>query len=279
MTEFCCTVGTRLCSAAELDLVKTFECGQCFRWKADGTGAYTGIACGRAATLWTEDETVYIDAPEVDMDFWSAYFDLSTDYCEARRSLQTGAYLSRCAEYGDGIRILRQEPWEALCSFILSQCNNIPRIKGITERLCAMFGEAIAYRGGICYAFPTAEQIAGLTEEDLAPLRSGYRAPYIIAAAKAVASGALDLKAIAELPCEAARAQLKKLPGVGDKVANCVMLFGMHRMDTFPVDVWIKRILLENFEGDFRPDSLGPFAGLAQQYMFYYARSNDESVK
>lgn len=279
MTEIRSDIRVCLCDASILDIAKTFECGQCFRWNADENGGYFGVAYGRAVRVWTEDGKVYIDAPEAERDFWSAYFDLSTDYDAARRSVDPGTYLRECSEYGEGIRILKQEPWETLCSFILSQCNNIPRIKGITEKLCIMFGEPIWHDGKTFHAFPPAERIAALTQKDLEELRCGYRAPYLIAAAKSVASGETRLDAIALLPCEEARAELKKLPGIGDKVASCVMLFGMHRMDIFPVDVWIKRVLRAHFKADFRPDSLGPYAGLFQQYMFYYARSTGDTAQ
>jgi N-glycosylase/DNA lyase len=267
-----------LCDASALDIVKTFECGQCFRWNAGENGVYFGVAYGRAARVWTEDGAVYIDAPETERGFWSGYFDLSTDYDEARKSIETEGYLCECAKFGKGIRILRQEPWEALCSFIISQCNNIPRIKSITEKLCSMFGEPIGHNGVTRSAFPSAERIAALAPEDLEALHSGYRAPYLIAAARAVASGEIQLDAIALMPCDEARAALKKLPGIGDKVASCVMLFGMHRMDIFPVDVWIKKVLRAHFKADFRPDSLGSYAGLFQQYMFYYARCTGDTA-
>ncbi|HBD87102.1 MAG TPA: DNA-(apurinic or apyrimidinic site) lyase [Clostridiales bacterium] len=272
MPKSCSAARMRLCSASDLDIAKTLECGQCFRWNAGPDGVYAGVARGRAARVWEEAGTVYIDAPEEELGFWSEYFDLSTDYDMARASIASGRYLSECVNFGRGIRILRQEPWEALCSFIISQCNNIPRIKAITEKLCTLFGEKIAHCGETYYSFPAAERIAVLTEEALAPLHSGYRARYILSAARAVAAGDVALDAVSALPCDEARAELKKLPGVGDKVANCALLFGMHRMDVFPVDVWIKRVLKEQFGNDFRPDSLGPYAGLAQQYMFYYAR-------
>ncbi|NCC68946.1 MAG: hypothetical protein EOM14_12275, partial [Clostridia bacterium] len=164
MTETLKSARMRLCAASILDIEKTFECGQCFRWNADEYGAYNGVAYGRAARVWAEDGAVYIDASEDERSFWSEYFDLETDYEEARRSVDTGEYLSQCAEFGKGIRILKQEPWEALCSFIISQCNNIPRIKSITEKLCFMFGEPIRHDGVIRYAFPSAERIAALVE-------------------------------------------------------------------------------------------------------------------
>lgn len=262
----------------ELDVVKTFECGQCFRWRPGEDGVYRGVASGRAARVYPRDGAVYIEAEEGDLPFWHEYFDLGTDYEAARRSVEVCDYLRECAEYGGGIRILRQDKWEALCSFIISQCNNIPRIKSIVEKLCAMFGEAMETPWGVKYSFPTASRVALLEEPELAPLRSGYRAAYIINAARAVASGDIDLEYAATLDGNEARKYLKSLNGVGDKVANCAVLFGLHRMDAFPVDVWIKRALKENLPAGFDPATLGDYAGLAQQYMFFHARetSRDE---
>lgn len=256
----------------ELDVVKTFECGQCFRWRPGEDGVYRGVAGGRAARVYPRGGDVYIEAEERDLPFWREYFDLGTDYAAARESVEVCDYIRECAAYGEGIRILRQDKWEALCSFIISQCNNIPRIKGIVEKLCALYGEPVEAPWGEARAFPAAERVAELEEIDLAPLHAGYRAPYILAAARAVAAGELDLEKTGLLPCTEARAELKKLNGVGDKVANCVVLFGLHQLDAFPVDVWIKRALAENMPEGFEPSSLGKYAGLAQQYMFYHAR-------
>lgn len=260
-----------LCSADELDIVKTFECGQCFRWNSDEKGVYRGIASGCYAELEVVDNSVYITS-DADEAFWREYFDLETDYDEISSAF-TGDYLEVCREYGRGIRILRQEAWEALCSFIISQCNNISRIKGIVERLCTLFGEEIRVGDKVYYTFPTAERVACLTVEDLAPLRSGYRAEYIIIAAKAVADGSLDLEALKRVDYRDAIKELRRLKGIGEKVANCVVLFGLWHMEAFPIDVWMKRALKENFPADFCPETLGPYAGLAQQYIFYYARS------
>ena len=262
---------------SELDVVKTFECGQCFRWRPGEDGIYRGIASGRAARVYPRDGAVYIEAAEEDLPFWRDYFDLGTDYNAARESVEVCDYIRECAVYGAGIRILRQDKWEALCSFIISQCNNIPRIRGIVERLCELFGEEVDAPWGRAYAFPGPEVLAPLSEADLAPLRSGYRAKYIIEAARAAASGALDLEAVAEMPrAEDCRAALKRLPGVGDKVANCAVLFGLHRMDAFPIDVWVKKALREHMPPDFDPASLGEYAGLAQQYMFFRERERDK---
>ena len=267
-----------LCPEGELSPYKTFECGQCFRWNADENGGYVGVASGRAARVFTRGGMAVIECDEVDIGFWREYLDMDTDYVKARESVMLGEYLTECAEYGRGIRILRQDKWEALCSFIISQCNNIPRIKSIVEKLCAMFGEAMETPWGVKYSFPTASRVALLEEPELAPLRSGYRAAYIINAARAVASGDIDLEYAAALDGNEARKYLKSLNGVGDKVANCAVLFGLHRMDAFPVDVWIKRALKENLPAGFDPSTLGDYAGLAQQYMFFHARetSRDE---
>lgn len=267
-----------LCPEGELSPYKTFECGQCFRWNADENGGYVGVASGRAARVLTRGGMAVIECGEEDIGFWREYLDMDTDYVKARESVMLGEYLTECAEYGRGIRILRQDKWEALCSFIISQCNNIPRIKSIVEKLCAMFGEAIETPWGVKYSFPTASRVALLEEPELAPLRSGYRAAYIINAARAVASGDIDLEYAATLDGNEARKYLKSLNGVGDKVANCAVLFGLHRMDAFPVDVWIKRALKENLPAGFDPATLGDYAGLAQQYMFFHARetSRDE---
>lgn len=267
-----------LCPEGELSPYKTFECGQCFRWNADENGGYVGVASGRAARVFTRGGMAVIECNEADIGFWREYLDMDTDYVKARESVMLGEYLTECAEYGRGIRILRQDKWEALCSFIISQCNNIPRIKSIVEKLCAMFGEAMETPWGVKYSFPTASRVALLEEPELAPLRSGYRAAYIINAARAVASGDIDLEYAAALDGNEARKYLKSLNGVGDKVANCAVLFGLHRMDAFPVDVWIKRALKENLPAGFDPATLGDYAGLAQQYMFFHARetSRDE---
>ncbi len=263
----------RLCTAEEMDIVKTFECGQCFRWNVDSDGVYTGVSDGRQCKVWLESDTVYIDCEDKDEEYWRYYFDMETDYEAARRSLMISEYLSDCAEQGKGIRILRQEKWETLCSFIVSQCNNIPRIKSIVESLCENFGECRERNGEKYYTFPSALAMSTKRVEDLAVLRSGYRAAYILSAAEAVSLGTIDLEATSKKSGKEARATLRTINGVGEKVANCVVLFGFHHMDAFPVDVWIRRVLKERLPTDFKVEDLGEYAGLAQQYMFYSARS------
>ena len=265
----------RLASAEELDIVKTFECGQCFRWNADEEGVYTGVAFGYPARIWQENGGVFIRSAAPDS-LWQGYFDLGRDYDEAASCFCTGGWLEQAVCFGRGIRILRQEPWEALCSFIISQCNNIPRIKGIVERLCAFFGEPLRFEGEEFFSFPSAERIAGLSLDDLQPLRCGYRAEYILSAANDVASGRIDLEELASTDWVSAKNALLSMKGIGEKVANCAVLFGLRHMEAFPIDVWIRRALKEHFPPGFEPASLGPCAGLAQQYIFYYERSGGD---
>ncbi|MBO4330523.1 MAG: DNA glycosylase, partial [Oscillospiraceae bacterium] len=186
----------------DFDPVKIFECGQCFRWNADGRGGYTGVAMGRAARVYTENGGIFISGGEEEYrDIWRAYFDMDRSYSELRRKLSTDDYTAAAARYGEGIRILKQDRWEALCSFIISQCNNIPRIKKIIEALCAAFGDELSFDGELYRSFPSAERLAALEPEDLAPVRCGYRAEYVISAAREVASGRLDLDALARKSC------------------------------------------------------------------------------
>ncbi len=263
----------RLCEVSKLNIEKTFECGQCFRWNADASGVYTGIVQGRILSIWNGGEDVLCLCAPDELAFWQDYFDLSTDYSAASKKFTQPEYLRMCADFGEGIRILRQEPWEALCTFIISQCNNIPRIKGIVENLCRLFGKEL---GDGLFEFPSSEKIAALTLSDLDPLRAGYRSEYILCAAKAVADGSLNFDELRRIPPEEAHAKITQLRGIGSKVGNCFMLYGLHIMDRFPVDVWMKRALKAHFPSDFDPKALGAFSGLAQQYIFYYARTHEK---
>lgn len=242
-----------------------FGCGQCFRWDNDGVG----IAGGRIAKVSRDEGVVTIECDDFD-EFWAEYFDIHTNYEEIRNSF-TDIRLKEAMDFGKGIRILKQEPWEALISFIISQCNNIPRIRSIIEKMCTLFGEEVEGFGVKRYSFPTPERLAKCELSDLEPLRAGYRAKYILNAAKLVASGELDLNAIKNMPTSLARKELLKLIGVGNKVADCVLLFGMGKLDAFPIDVWMKRALNEFYCGN-APD-FGEFSGIAQQYLFHYIRN------
>ncbi|MBQ8830287.1 MAG: DNA-3-methyladenine glycosylase 2 family protein [Oscillospiraceae bacterium] len=261
----------------DFDLERIFECGQCFRWNADENGVYTGVAFGKAAKIYREGDSVFISGSLEDFEnIWRGYFDLDRSYAGIRAGLCVDDYMREASSFGAGIRILYQDKWEALCSFIISQNNNIPRIKKTVEKLCEMFGGKTDLFGKEYYTFPKASEIAALSEEDLAPLRAGYRAEYIIGAARKVASGEIDLEKIAQMPPEEACKTLKSIKGVGDKVANCVVLFGLQMLDAFPIDVWIKKALNAHYESGFDPKIFAPYAGIAQQYMFYFGRSGKD---
>ncbi len=258
----------------DFDLEKIFECGQCFRWNRNGDGSYTGVAMGKAATIKKENGRIFITGSEDDYrGTWYSYFDMGNDYSAIRKSLCVDGYMKAASDYGAGIRILRQDKWEALCSFIISQCNNIPRIKKIVEALCSLCGDKIEFCGKTYYTFPAAETVAALSPDDLAPLRCGYRAPYLIDAAKAVASGRLDLDSLSAADLKTAVTELRSINGVGEKVANCAILFSLHKLEAFPVDVWMKKAIREHYGDGFDPAVFGEYAGVAQQYMFYYQRS------
>lgn len=266
-------------AASDFDLSETFNCGQCFRWNQISENEFVGVAFEKVVKILKEKNKVILKGTSVSADFdsiWQNYFDLSTDYSAIKLSLsKLDSTLSLACKYAPGIRILRQEPWEALCSFIISQNNNIPRIKGIVERLCKTFGDEIEPQ---FFSFPSNARLAKLNRSDLAPLKCGFRDEYILDAAKKVSSGEVDFEKIKNLPINEARRELMKIKGVGPKVAECTLLYGFHRLEAFPVDVWMKRALSTFFpEKDI--SYFGKYAGIAQQYIFHYSRMNPELVK
>ncbi|NLD88160.1 MAG: DNA-3-methyladenine glycosylase 2 family protein, partial [Clostridiales bacterium] len=181
-------------------LAQTMECGQCFRWEALEDGTYTGVVSGVVYRLRQNHDTLQCAFSKGgSTEFISKYLDLDRDYDAIRRAVSINEYMKTVSDFGYGIRILRQEPWEALCSFIISQCNNIPRIKSIISRLCVALGEEISFEREKYFSFPSAEKIARLEVSDLDFLRSGYRAPYIIGAARAVFEGKLDLESLRDM--------------------------------------------------------------------------------
>lgn len=265
----------KLCSSYELDLIKTFECGQCFRWNADNCGVYSGVVRGHFAKIKNENCDVLIKSSNNDIEFWKNYFDLNSDYELAHNQMRKEEYLKKSVEFGRGIRILKQEAWETLCSFIVSQCNNIPRIKKIIRSLCELFGEKKQFEEDFYYTFPSAGSVFKLNSDELGRIKAGYRAAYIMSAAEAVSSGNINLDYLKILNYNDAKKKLMDINGVGEKVANCVLLFGLNKTEAFPEDVWIKKALKEKLSPDFDPKSLGEYAGLAQQYIFYTIREEN----
>ena len=254
---------------SHLDIALTLDCGQAFRWAKNDQGQWEGIVNGVFLRLSQSGNqvTLYDTSEKTFNKVWKPYFDLDRDYESIISSYTDESLITACREY-PGIRILKQDEWEAICSFIISANNNIPRIKGIIQRFCQSFGNDT----GNGYSFPTAERVAHLTVEDLAPIRAGFRAKYIIDAAQKCTDGGVDLEALYRLPTAEAAESLKSIKGIGDKVAACSLLFGFGKLDAFPVDVWIKKVIARYFGDDFTAASLGPYAGVAQQFLFYYER-------
>lgn len=256
------------------DLAQTCDCGQSFRWKELDDGSFTGVVRGQVANVRYDNGSLFVtQSGEVDENLWKSYFDLELDYMSIKEKLSAmHSVLKEASTYAGGIRILNQEPFEALITFIISQNNNIGRIKGIVERLCENFGEEIEEG---YYTFPTAETLSSLTPDDLAPIRAGFRHRYIIDAAQKVHSGEIDLDKLYTMEYATAQKELMKITGVGVKVADCVLLYGLHRLEAFPLDVWMKRAMEVLFDG-MKGDEFGEFGGIAQQYIFHYSRMHKE---
>lgn len=254
-----------------LNLDLTLDCGQAFRWSKQPDGSWSGIAGGRQLNIAQKGTTFLLkNTTRTDFEtFWRHYFDLDRNYDAICSRLKEDALLAQTVEDYYGIRILQQDSWEALCTFVISQNNNIKRIKGIISKLCRTYGDAL---GADDYAFPSARQLAGLTAEDFTRLGAGYRAPYLAQLARDVADGKIDLQRIRTLPLEDARKALLSIRGVGVKVADCALLFGFGFLNAFPVDVWMKRALTYYPNG--LPACFKGYEGVAQQYLFHWARNH-----
>ena len=247
----------------QLSLKDTLPSGQCFRF-SEKDGIWT-VKAGVGENLRVLKVSQADLSPITDDSFWAHFFDLETDYEKLKKEFsKVSPLMKRACEYAPGIRILNQDPWEALCSFVVSQNNNIKRIMGIIDRMCSFYG------GG---GFPTAEVLADAKEDDLRMLGLGFRAPYIVNTARAVYDGEIDLEKLRTMDIDQARAILMKVKGIGPKVADCALLFGLHRLDCFPMDVWMKRVMATCFAGQDK-SIFGPCAGVAQQYLFHFARTS-----
>lgn len=263
-----------------IDIERSCACGQSFRWKKDGDG-FVAPALGRVVRVCQNDCDISIyPCKKGEEKDWLAYFDLDRDYAAIEKRLSVDEQLSMCIGSASGIRVFAQEPFETLITFIISANNNIGRIAGIVERLCALCGEKAEFDGKEYYLFPKPESIAALEESELVRIGSGYRAPYIKKSA-AIIAGGYQLEKLRDMPLDIARKELLKFPGVGPKVADCVLLFGLGHTDAFPVDVWIGRAMSEiYFDGESPKKkqleaairALGSESGIVQQYIFHYAR-------
>ena len=272
----------RVGGTGDFSVFSTFDCGQCFRFdpveNSEYKTEYSGVARGRKIGFAQNEpgEIFIIGAKKKDFPLWENYLALDVDYDAMNDAMISGVpegadreMMRRAVEASRGIRILRQDRWEALCSFIVSQNNNIPRIKKIIAALCEKYGEDI----GGARDFPTAEALFDAGEEAIFALRTGFRAKYITDAARRVSEDAGFLDAVASAKqYEDAERMLVSVKGVGPKVAACTLLFGFERYDAFPVDVWIKKVLAKRFSQGFDYHVFGSAAGVAQQYLFYFER-------
>lgn len=264
------------------NIEEILECGQCFRFEKLGELEYKIIAYGRVLNVKQRGDKVEM-YPCTAGDYeniWRNYFDMDTNYEKIKCQVsKNDDIIKKAVEYAGGIRLLNQEPYECLLSFIISQNNNIPRIKGIIGRMAEKYGKSADGE----YLFPTLEELNTASEEDLFELRMGFRAKYIRDCLDKLKSGEVNLNIINDLTTSELLEMLLKIKGVGQKVADCTMLFSMGRREVFPTDVWVKRVMEHlYFEGQetnikeihrFAKDKWGSLAGYAQQYLFYYARS------
>ena len=254
---------------------RIFDCGQCFRFDENEDGSVSGVAFGKYLTLQEKDGKLIIAGitPGEYEKTFRHFLALDADYKDVENALlskrQNDATLKAALEKGNGIRILRQDGWEALCSFIISQNNNIPRIKKIIANMSQKYGTPI---GDGHYAFPTAQALYDAGPDKLFELRTGFRAKYIYDACEKVLEKTVDLSKIKDMTTEEATAYLMQIKGVGLKVASCALLFGFEKTDAFPVDVHIKHLLAKYYPDGLDVADLGQYAGIAQQYLFYYER-------
>lgn len=261
------------------NLDETLNCGQNFRFKKCEDGFYEGVAKGTYLKVGNSEDGKYLlfegtSHYEIE-NIWFDYFALDEDYSKiAKDFCNISSTMERIVSYAPGIRILRQDPFEALCSFIISQNNNIPRISKIITMLCERYGEKCKnnkYR----YCFPSINTIASLSEKELRDIGCGFRDKYLLDAAKKLKSNEINLEEIKHMDIQEARESLQKIKGIGPKVAECILLYGMHRLECFPYDVWIKRAMKTLFpEKDH--SIFGEYAGIAQQYIYHYSRNHPE---
>lgn len=254
-----------------LDLELTLDCGQAFRWIREPDGSWSGVASGVYLNIYKSgDDFVFKNTSKESFEnVWVHYFDLDKDYAKICKTLKQDSLISKTIDDYYGIRILNQDSWEALCSFVISQQNNIKRIKGIIDRLCRLYGDEVESGW---YSFPSAQRLSQLSVEDFEVLGTGYRAKYLKSLADGVACGEIDLQKIKALSLDDARRELLKIYGVGIKVANCALLFGFEFYDAFPVDVWMKRVM--EYYPNGLPQCFDGIGGIAQQYLFHWARNN-----
>jgi N-glycosylase/DNA lyase len=258
-----------------------FECGQCFRWNKELDGSYTGVAKNKILNIEKKGEKIFFNntSKKDFLEIWVDYFDLNRDYSIIKNHIRDEK-LDDIIEFGKGIRILDQDEWETLVSFIISANNRILMIKRVIENLSQKYGDYIGtYKRNKYYSFPTPETLNLTTENEIRKMKTGFRAKYIKDAAEIVSNDEDWLYSLKGLTYDTALKEIKKIKGVGDKVGNCILLFSMNKYEAFPVDIWMKRIMGEIYGIKGKPEDIrkksekiyGKYSGFAQQYLFYYA--------
>ncbi|TCO76410.1 DNA-3-methyladenine glycosylase family protein [Marinisporobacter balticus] len=269
----------------DFELSDTFECGQCFRWNREEDDSFTGVAKGKLINIQKKGKQIIFDntTKEEFLNTWIDYFDLDRDYGRIKKNVaQNDAIMEKAILHGRGIRILNQDEWEILISFIISSNRAIKLIKKSIEALCSRYGKFIGtYNGKKYYDFPNPEELVGKSIEEIKASHTGYRAKYIVDTTKMIMEKQIEIYDLKNLSTTDARKELLRFSGVGPKVADCILLFSMNKYDAFPIDVWVKRVMEYFYLPDaatlkqvqvFAKKKFGDYAGFAQQYLFYYAR-------
>jgi N-glycosylase/DNA lyase len=267
------------------DLDATLTSGQAFSWKRIH-GQWQGWIAGRPCQVWSQGEMIYAQGLELNSASVAHYFGLDLPLDEIFATFPRDPWLERARAFAPGLRILRQEPWETLCNFICSSLKQIVQIEQINHDLRRAFGQRL---GEGLYTFPDAARLAQAEETELRACRLGFRARHLFVAARQIASGEISLDHVATLPTEEAREELRRIRGVGEKVANCILLFAYGRLEAFPIDVWVERVLRRLYFNDrprvahermrrFADRHFGPHRGYAQQFLFHWIRKDPTAL-
>ena len=280
------------------NLEHIFECGQCFRWNKQGDNTYLGVAEKYVIRLEKKNKDIIFKGNKTKNskfknleEFVEYYFDLNTDYSKYKEKLsKVDNYLDESIKFGEGIRILKQDVWECIISFIISANNNIPRIKKIIERIALNYGEEIKFEGNTYYTFPTPEELSKASVEDLRNLGTGFRDKRIYNTTQIILSNEKYIENLKQMKTtKQMKEELLKLDGVGPKVADCILLFSLQRFDAFPIDVWVRRVMNDLYihnedENKVNKKMIQKLAeekflgipGIAQQYLFYWKREQEK---
>lgn len=270
----------------DFDPCHIFECGQAFRWEKEKDNSYTVVAKGKVINIAKQNEDIIINNTNAEdfIDIWQDYFDLDTDYTNIKLWLDNDDIMKKAISFGHGIRILNQDEFEIIISFMISANNRIPMIKKVIENLSYNFGDKIGeYNGKLYYSFPTEEQLAKADIDIIRSCKAGFRSERIKEAAMRIVDERDIVYKLKEKSYEEALEYLLSYKGIGNKVANCILLFSMKQFSTFPVDVWVRRVMQELYVPkttsdkqirEFAEHKFGSLSGYAQQYLFYYAREN-----